>query len=95
MDRCAAVMCCVPQTEEEFLAGLTQELPDDSVDRDHEEDESEDSEEEEEEDGEREESQNGIRRSHSVERRTDVVAMVTALQQEGETKAKPHDECFI
>ncbi|KAG7218479.1 hypothetical protein INR49_009356 [Caranx melampygus] len=82
-DRCGAVMCSVPQTEEEFLAGLTQEFPDDSVDRDDEEDESEESEEEEDEGYEREESQNGVRSSHSVERRADIVTMVTALQQEG------------
>ncbi|KAM7401954.1 hypothetical protein PAMP_017231 [Pampus punctatissimus] len=73
-------------TEEEFLSGLTQEFPDDPVDRDDEEDESEESEKEEEEEQEREESQNG-RRSHSlqstVERRADVGTMVSTLHQEG------------
>ncbi|XP_029357808.1 protein timeless homolog isoform X2 [Echeneis naucrates] len=73
-------------SEEEFLAGLTQGSPDDSVGRDDEEDgenESEESEEEEE----REESLNGQRRSQSmhstVERKADVGNTVNALHQEG------------
>ncbi|CAK6955724.1 protein timeless homolog [Scomber scombrus] len=77
-------------TEEDFLSGLTQEFPDDLVDRDDDEDaseESEEEEEEEEEEQEREKSQNGGRRSQSlqspVERRADVGAMVSNLHQEG------------
>ncbi|XP_038553414.1 protein timeless homolog [Micropterus salmoides] len=73
-------------TEEEFLEGLTQDFPDDPVDRDDEDDDgSEESEEEEEQ--ERGLSQNGGRRSQSLhfpaERREDVVSMVYAVQQEG------------
>lgn len=80
------------QTEEEFLEGLTQGLPDNPVNRDDEEegeDESDESEEyeEEEEEQEREKSQNRGRRSQSlhfpVERRAYVSSMVYALQQEG------------
>ncbi|KAM4588760.1 protein timeless homolog isoform 1-T2 [Odontesthes bonariensis] len=71
-------------TEEEFLAELTQELPDDSVDMDDE-DESEESEGDEDEQSER--SQNGGKKSQSfnltVERRADLGAMVRALQKEG------------
>ncbi|XP_049444024.1 protein timeless homolog [Epinephelus fuscoguttatus] len=77
-------------TEEEFLEGLTQGLPDDPDDRDDEdegEDESEESEEEEDEQQEGETSQNGGRRRQSLhstgERRRDVGSMVYALQQEG------------
>uniref|UniRef100_A0A8D3BMD0 Timeless circadian clock n=1 Tax=Scophthalmus maximus TaxID=52904 RepID=A0A8D3BMD0_SCOMX len=75
-------------TEDEFLAELTQGWPDDSMDRDDEEDGEDESEEGEgDEEPEREESENGVRRSQSVhstvERRADVGAMVTALQQEG------------
>ncbi|KAG8007909.1 Protein timeless-like protein [Nibea albiflora] len=77
-------------TEEEFLEGLTQEFPDDPVDRDEEdedEDESDESEGEEDEEPQREKSQNGGRRSQSlnssVEGRADVGSMVYALQQEG------------
>lgn len=63
------------------------------MDRDDEDDDgSEESEEEEEQ--ERGLSQNGGRRSQSLhfpaERREDVVSMVYAVQQEGETKAKRH-----
>lgn len=58
------------------------------MDRDDEEDGEDESEEGEgDEEPEREESENGVRRSQSVhstvERRADVGAMVTALQQEG------------
>lgn len=84
----------LPQSEEEFLSGLTQEFPDDSVDRDDEdEDESEESEEEEEEEEEQErkESQHRGRRSQSlqsaVERRADVGSMVFTLHQEGQNSA--------
>ncbi|XP_068576623.1 protein timeless homolog [Cebidichthys violaceus] len=76
-------------TEEEFLVGLTQGLPDDPGDKDDEdmeEDESEESDEEEDEEQERE-TQNGKRRIKSlpttVERRPDVGPMVYALQQDG------------
>lgn len=89
----SAVNLSLPlKTEEEFLEGLTQGFPDDSLGRDDEdegEDESEESEEET--DGEREadRSQNGGRRSQSlqspVERRADLGSLVSALQQEGET----------
>lgn len=88
------------KTEEEFLEGLTQGFPDESMDRDDEdegEDESEESEEET--DGEREadKSQNGGRRNQSlhspVERRADVGSMVSALQQEGETVFRS-EKCF-
>lgn len=79
------------QTEEEFLAELTQGTQDDPVDRDDE-FESEESEEEDLEEQESERSLNGGRRSqgmHSTgERRPDVENMVYALQQEGETKAR-------
>lgn len=80
----------LPQTEEEFLAELTQDFPGESVDRDDEEDESEESEgEEEEAEHEGEESPNGIRRSQSfhstAERRPDVGTVVNSLRQEGET----------
>ncbi|XP_072238481.1 protein timeless homolog [Leuresthes tenuis] len=72
-------------TEEEFLAELTQELPDDSVEMDDDEDESKDSEGDE--DQERERSQNGGKKSQSfnltVERRADVGAVVHALRKEG------------
>lgn len=83
----------LPQTEEEFLEGLTQEFPDDPVDRDEEEEEEDESdesegEEEEDEEQERPKSQNRGRRSQSlnssVEGRADVGSMVYALQQEGE-----------
>ncbi|XP_031707540.1 protein timeless homolog [Anarrhichthys ocellatus] len=71
-------------TEEEFLDGLTQGLPDDPDDRD-EEDESEESDEEEDQEQERE-TQNGKRRIQSppspVARRPDVGPMVYALWQE-------------
>ncbi|XP_053172566.1 protein timeless homolog [Scomber japonicus] len=78
-------------TEEDFLSGLTQEFPDDLVDRDDDEDASEESEEEEEEEEEEQEREkskkNGRRRSQSVqspvERRADVGAMVSNLHQEG------------
>lgn len=79
------------QTEEEFLAELTQGTQDDPVDRDDEY-ESEESEEEDLEEQESERSLNGGRRSqgmHSTgERRPDVENMVYSLQQEGETKAR-------
>ncbi|XP_028301834.1 protein timeless homolog isoform X2 [Gouania willdenowi] len=78
-------------TEEEFLADLSQGLPDDSMDRDDEAELEESEEEEEDEelddDGEqeRETAQNGGRRSQnlSLERRADVSIMVSALHQEG------------
>ncbi|XP_069007314.1 protein timeless homolog [Embiotoca jacksoni] len=80
----------MPQTEEDFLAELTQGSPDDPADRDDEDerdDESEESEEEDDEAQEREISQNGGSRNRStqrsVERRADVDSMVSALQQEG------------
>lgn len=91
------VTLCLPQTEEEFLVGLTQGFPDDPVDGDDEdegEDESEESEEEMDEEREKEKSQNGGRRSQSlhspVEMRADVGSMVSALQQEGETVLKDY-----
>lgn len=82
----------LPQTEDEFLEGLTQGFTDDPGDRDDEDEEDDESEEREvEEEQERETSQNGGRSSQSlrstVERRPDVGAMVYALQQEGEAKA--------
>lgn len=78
------------QTEEEFLSGLTQDSPDDSVgghdDDEEEEDDSEDSEEDEEQ--EHKNSQNVVKRSQSshvgVDRRADVGAIVNSLMQEGE-----------
>lgn len=91
------IIFCLPQTEEEFLEGLTQGFPDDPVDReeeDEEEDEEEESEEEEEEyeEREKENSLNGERSRQNVpsqlESRADVVSMVFALQQEGETAIK-------
>ncbi|XP_061584565.1 protein timeless homolog isoform X2 [Cololabis saira] len=77
-------------TEEEFLADLTQGLPDDSVDGDdgddrEDESESEESGEDEEEDGEK--TPNGGQSSQmshlTVERRAGVGSMVSALQQQG------------
>ncbi|TKS71507.1 Protein timeless -like protein [Collichthys lucidus] len=80
-------------TEEEFLEGLTQEFPDDPVDRDEDEDESDESEEEEDEEQEQANSQNRGRRSQSlnssVEGRPDVGSMVYALQQEGLSQPVP------
>ncbi|XP_061544816.1 protein timeless homolog isoform X2 [Phycodurus eques] len=75
-------------SEEEFLAGLAQDFPDESLNR--EEDESEESEEEDEE--EKKERQNaGSRTSHSFvsegERRTDVATMVTMLHKKGMSEA--------
>lgn len=83
----------LPQTEDEFLDGLTQGSPEDPGDRDDEdeEEEGESEDDEEDEEQERETSQNGGRRSQSLhstaERRPDVGNMVYALQQEGETEA--------
>uniref|UniRef100_A0A3B3CT90 Timeless circadian clock n=2 Tax=Oryzias melastigma TaxID=30732 RepID=A0A3B3CT90_ORYME len=79
----------VGMTEEEFLSGLTQDSPDDSVgghdDDEEEEDDSEDSEEDEEQ--EHKNSQNVVKRSQSshvgVDRRADVGAIVNSLMQEG------------
>lgn len=75
------------QTEEDFLSGLTQGFPDDSVEEDREDESEESDEEEDEEPG--EESQNDRRQNQSihstVERRTDIQSMVITLQQEGET----------
>lgn len=89
------IIFCLPQTEEDFLEGLTQGFPDDPVDReeDEEEDDSEESEEEEEyEEREKENSPNGERSRQNLpsklESRADVVSMVFALQQEGETAVK-------
>lgn len=80
----------LPQTEEEFLEGLTQGFSDEERDdEDEDKDESEESEEEGDEMQEMEISQTGGRRSTNlqspVERRADVCSMVYALQQEGET----------
>lgn len=84
--------CFLLQTEEEFLAELTQGAEDDPVDGDDPEDESEESEEEDVEEQERESSPNGGRKTQvtrfSGERRRDVETAVYALQQEGETKAR-------
>lgn len=83
------------QTEEEFLAELTQGTQDDPVDRVDEyeqEDESEESEAEDLEEQESERPLNGGRRSQGMHstggRRPDVEKMVYALKQEGETKAR-------
>ncbi|XP_061641698.1 protein timeless homolog [Phyllopteryx taeniolatus] len=75
-------------SEEEFLTGLAQDFPDESLNR--EEDESEESEEEDEED--MKERQNaGSRTSQSFvsegERRTDVGTMVTMLHKKGMSEA--------
>nr|XP_015815187.2 protein timeless homolog [Nothobranchius furzeri]XP_015815188.2 protein timeless homolog [Nothobranchius furzeri] len=71
-------------TEEDFLAEITQGLPDSSVDGDEREDESEDSEEG---DQEREKYQRGGKRSENVqltgEKRAEISTMVNALQREG------------
>lgn len=80
------------QAEEDFLARLTQEFPDDSMDRDDVEDVEDESDESEEEEEQRrgKAKQNGTRRSRGtnspVERRTDVVSTVKALQQKGEVE---------
>lgn len=80
------------QAEEDFLARLTQEFPDDSMDRDDVEDVEDESDESEEEEEQRrgKPKQNGTRRSRGtnspVERRTDVVSTVKALQQKGEVE---------
>lgn len=79
------------QTEEEFLADLTQSFPDDSVDEEEEEEDDDESGEREEEENEeqgRKELQNSIRRKsfHSTTvRRADIATMVNALQREGGT----------
>uniref|UniRef100_UPI003AAC0EDC protein timeless homolog isoform X1 n=1 Tax=Centroberyx gerrardi TaxID=166262 RepID=UPI003AAC0EDC len=77
-------------TEEEFLAGLTEDFTDDPMDRDDEEEEEEDESEESEEEGEeheRKESGAGGRRSKSLDstvvKRADVGTMVYALQNDG------------
>lgn len=80
----------LPQTEEEFLEGITSGFSDDpleSNDEAEEEDESDESEEEGDEEEERVNSQNGGRSKslHSpLERRADVVSMVYTLKNEGE-----------
>lgn len=80
------------QTEEEFLAGLTQDLQDDPLNRDDDDDESDDESDDGEEDGaqEREKSQNVEKRSPNfpltIKRRADIGSMVNALQQEGKIK---------
>uniref|UniRef100_A0A673BF00 Timeless circadian clock n=1 Tax=Sphaeramia orbicularis TaxID=375764 RepID=A0A673BF00_9TELE len=82
-------------TEEEFLAELTQDFPEDAVDRYEDEDDDDDEEEEvedeseesEEEEDQEKQSQNSGRRSQSMhstaERRLDIGSMVNALRQEG------------
>ncbi|XP_037534837.1 protein timeless homolog [Nematolebias whitei] len=78
-------------TEEEFLAGLTQDLQDDPLDRDDDDDDDESDNEsddgEEDGDQEREKSQNVEKRSPNfpltIKRRADIGSMVNALQQEG------------
>ncbi|KAM6927188.1 protein timeless homolog [Xenentodon cancila] len=74
-------------TEEEFLAELTQGLPDDSVDGDDGEDESESEDSGEDEEQEREKTQNVGQSSQMfhvpVERRANVGSMVSALRREG------------
>ncbi|XP_034022725.1 protein timeless homolog [Thalassophryne amazonica] len=73
-------------TEEEFLAGLTQDFPEEPTDERDEVGESEESEDEDEVQ-EREESRDGTKRSQHVhstmEKRADVHTVVSALQQEG------------
>lgn len=82
------------QTEEEFLAGLTQDLQDDPLDRDDDDDDDESDDEsddgEEAGDQEREKSQNVEKRSPNfpltIKSRADIGSMVNALQQEGKIK---------
>lgn len=85
------------QTEEEFLAGLTNDFTEDPMDRDDDEDEEEDEDESEESDEEveeegRKESGDGGRKSKSIDssvgKSADVGSMVLALQKEGESKVK-------
>nr|XP_057910852.1 protein timeless homolog [Doryrhamphus excisus] len=76
-------------TEEDFLAGLTQDFPDDDPNREEEEYESQESETDDE--VEMEETQKGDRRNQSIvskgERKADVGAMVTELHQGGMSEA--------
>uniref|UniRef100_A0A3Q2P483 Timeless circadian clock n=1 Tax=Fundulus heteroclitus TaxID=8078 RepID=A0A3Q2P483_FUNHE len=74
-------------TEEEFLTGVTQGFPDDSVDQDDEDEEDVESEDSEEDGNERETPQPVRRRSQNfnltAERRADISTMVNALQRDG------------
>ncbi|KAM4740614.1 protein timeless homolog [Anableps anableps] len=74
-------------TEEDFLAELTQGLPDDSADQDDEDERDDESEDSEEDGNEREIPQPVRKRSQNfnltAERRADIRSMVKALQQEG------------
>ncbi|KAM9859043.1 protein timeless homolog [Aulostomus maculatus] len=73
-------------TEEDFLAELTQDFPDDPADRDEEEDDSEESGEEDDDEPVREKSRNSGRRSQNsstTEGRVDMSSVVSSLHKEG------------